>query len=181
MLKKLILSSVLGAVLIGGAAFLTFADSAWLKGTTDKKLNTLADIQPGLGTVMIEYSNRVGNTYYAAKAKNWGMAAYQLNEAVEIQEVAETTRPNRAGLLKAFENKNFKPLAQDIVNQDFAAFQNDFTSMVANCNACHKSTGFGYIVYELPNQPVTPAKLDTGQTFTKEQLGRILEGLVGKK
>ncbi len=181
MLRKLILSSVLGAVLIGGASLLTFADSAWLKGTTEKKLKTLAEIQPELGTVMIEYSNRMGNMYYAAKAKNWGMAAYQLNEALEIQEVAETTNPNKAGLLKAFENKNFKPLARDIVNQDFGAFQNDFTSMVANCNSCRKSTGFGYIVYELPNQPATPTKLDIGQTFTKEQLGTMLEELVGKK
>ncbi len=181
MLRKVIVCSIVAALLICGAALLTFADSAWLKGPADKKLNTLAEIQPGLGTVMIEYSNRIGNMYYAAKAKNWGMAAYQLNEALEIQEVGETTRPNRAGLLKSFEDKNFKPVARDIVNQDFGSFQNDFSSMVTNCNSCHKSTGFGYIVYELPSQPITPAKLDVGQSFTKEQLGRILEELVGKK
>jgi hypothetical protein len=181
MIKKLFLASVLGGVLIGGAAMLTFADSSWLTGTTDKKLDTLANIQPGLGTVMIEYSTRVGNMYYAAKAKNWGMAAYQLKEAVEIQEVGETTRPNNAGLLKWFENKSLKPLAQAIVNQDFPALQNDFNTMVASCNECHKGTGHAYIAYELPTQPLTQAKLDTNQTFTKEQLEKILGDLVGNK
>jgi hypothetical protein len=181
MIKKLLLVSVVGGVLIGSAAMLTFADSSWLTGTTDKKLNTLANIQPGLGTVMIEYGNRMGNMYYAAKAKNWGMAAYQLKEAVEIQEVGETTRPNRASLLKAFENKSLKPLARDIVNQDLGAFQNDFSAMVSSCNACHKATGYGYIAYGLPTQPLVPAKLETDQTFTKEQLEKILKDVTGNK
>jgi hypothetical protein len=181
MLKKIVLVSVFGGVLIGSAALLTFADSSWLKGTTDKKLDTLASIQPGLGTVMIEYSNRMGNMYYAAKAKNWGMAAYQLKEAVEMQEVGETTRPARAGLLKGLEDNSLKPLARDIVNQDFGAFEKDFSAMVTSCNACHNGTGYGYIAYELPSQPLVPAKLDTNQTFSKEQLGKILGDLVGKK
>lgn len=181
MIKKLLLASVLGGVLIGSAAMLTFADSSWLTGTTDKKLDTLASIQPGLGTVMIEYSTRVSNMYYAAKAKNWGMAAYQLKEAVEIQEVGETTRPNRVGLLKGFENNSLKPLARDIVNQDFPTLQNDFNTMVTSCNGCHIGTGYGYIAYGLPTQPLTQAKLDTNLTFSKEQLEKILGDLVGNK
>lgn len=180
MTKKLILVSVLTAALIGGAALFALADSSWLKGTVDEKLNTLAGIQPGLGTVMIEYGNRMGNMYYAAKAKNWGMAAYQLHEAVEIQEVGETTRPKRVRLLKAYEDKSLKPLARDIVNQDFAAFQKDFSATTAACNACHKGTGHGYIVYELPSQSLVPAKLDTNQTLTKKQLEKILGDLVGE-
>ena len=58
----------------------------WLKGTTEEKIKTLADLQPGLGTVMIEYGNRMSTMYYAAKGGNWGMADYQLKEAREIQE-----------------------------------------------------------------------------------------------
>ena len=55
-----------------------------------------AGTQPGLGTVMIEYSNRYTDMYYAAKSGNWPLAAYQLKEALEIQEVGETTHPARA-------------------------------------------------------------------------------------
>ncbi len=75
----------------------------WLKGTTDEKFKALADIQPGLGTVMMEYAARFTNTYYAAKGGNWDLALYMFKEMKEIQEVGETTRPARAPLLKASE------------------------------------------------------------------------------
>lgn len=179
--KKWIIAATLGAAVIVGAAFTFAANSSWLTGTVDQKLDTLASIQPGLGTVMIEYSTRMGNIYYAAKAGNWGMAAYQLKEAVEIQEVGETTRPARAPLLKAFEDSNLKPLALDIVNQDIGAFQKDFTTTVNACNVCHTGSGFRYIVYQLPSQPLVPAKLDTGDTFTKEELQALLAELLPSK
>ena len=75
--------------LVGGA----YAASDWLKGSTDEKLKTLAAVQPGLGTVMIEYANRYSNIYYAAKGGNWPLAAYQLKEALEIQEVERRRGP----------------------------------------------------------------------------------------
>lgn len=169
---------LLGVILIGGMAFTLAAGPSWLTGTTEQKFETLAKIQPGLGTVMIEYGNRIGNMYYAAKAKNWGMAAYQLKEAVEIQEVGETTRPARSDPLKDFEDSYLKPLARDIVNQDFQAFQKDFNTMVDGCNTCHAGTGFDYIIYQLPSQPLVPAKLDTGQTFAKKDLEKLVEDLL---
>jgi hypothetical protein len=181
MVKRLVIATVLSVVLMGGAALVIFADSSWLTGTPDEKFEALAGIQPGLGTVMIEYGNRMGNMYYAAEAHNWGMAAYQLNEAVEIQEVGETTRPNRASLLKIFEEKSLKPLARDIVNQDFRTFQNDFSSMVKNCNNCHLVTGHEFIVYELPSQPIVPAKMGTDQTFTRGELEKMLGDLLGNE
>lgn len=63
---------VLGAIVALVAAS-AFADSAWLKGTTEERLKTLADLQPGLGTVMIEYSTRYTNLYYAAKGWKHGL------------------------------------------------------------------------------------------------------------
>ena len=62
----------------------------WLKGRTDEKIKTLAEIQPGLGTVMLEDLFRFVTMYYAAKGGNWGLADYQLKEMREIQEVGET-------------------------------------------------------------------------------------------
>lgn len=51
--KSMIAASFLVA-LAGGA----YAASDWLKGSTEEQLKTLAAVQPGLGTVMIEYGNR---------------------------------------------------------------------------------------------------------------------------
>jgi hypothetical protein len=111
--KTIIATSCL--VLLAGAAF---ADSSWLKGSVEEQLKTLANIQPGLGTVMIEYAGRYTNMFYAAKGGNWGLADYMLKEAREIQEVGETTRPGRAAGLKAFEQAYLDPLEKTIKAKD---------------------------------------------------------------
>jgi hypothetical protein len=169
---------LVGAGLVMGLMVILAQDSPWLKGTTDEKLKTLAAIQPGLGSVMIEYSNRAGNVYYAAQAGNWGLAAYQLNEMTEIQEVAEETRPARAKALQSFEKSGLSPLARDIVNQDAAAFRGDFDKMVAQCNGCHRANGYGFIVYKLPDRAATPAKMDVGMTFAKADLEKLVGDLL---
>ncbi|GHA12710.1 hypothetical protein [Oceanisphaera arctica] len=89
MTKAVIITSCLIAL-----TGVSYAASGWLKGNTEEKIETLVSIQPGLGTVMVEYANRYTNIYYAAKGGNWGLAAYQLKEVLEIQEVAEVTRPS---------------------------------------------------------------------------------------
>src|SRR6478752_3118264 len=110
------------AAFAGGA----YAASDWLKGSTEEQLKTLAEIQPGLGTVMIEYSTRYTDMYYAAKGGNWDLAGYQLKEALEIQEVGETTRPARAAGLKAFETAYLEPLDASIKAKDFDGFDKTF-------------------------------------------------------
>jgi hypothetical protein len=173
------------ALILGGAgiglAVLVYADSTWFTNSPDSmddKLAALANIQPGLGTVMIEYSNRFTNVYYAAQGGNWGMAAYQLKEMPEIQEVAETTRPGRKEALQGFEHSALAALAKDIVNQDLAGFNADFKTATAFCNACHDATGFGYIQYSLPDKPPAPAMMKVNMTFTADQLSNILSALL---
>ncbi len=146
------------ASLMVAAAGGAYAASDWLKGSTEEQLKTLADIQPGLGTVMIEYSNRFSDTYYAAKGGNWGLAAYQIKEALEIQEVGEATRPARAGALKAFETAYLEPLNAAIEAKDFQKFDAAFKASVKGCNGCHASQGFPYIEYVLPEAPPSPLK-----------------------
>jgi len=121
----------------------------------------LWNIQPGLGTVMIEYGNRLARLFYASNGGNWDMAKYQLDEMVEIQEVGETTRPNRAEMLKAFEDKSLQALDQAILAQDKAAFTTAFNDTVTGCNSCHTSSkganwaSYGYVQIQLP--PTDPA------------------------
>jgi hypothetical protein len=140
-------------LLAGGFAY---ADSSWLKGSTEDQLKALAGIQPGLGTVMIEYSNRFTNAYYAAKGGNWGLAAYQIKEAREIQEVGEATRPGRAAALKAFEGAFLDPIDKAIVAKDFKKFDVAFKAGIQGCNGCHAGQGFPYIKYVLPTQSSSP-------------------------
>jgi hypothetical protein len=146
--------AVLGAVLAMAAVGAYGQD--WLRGSPDEKLKTLADIQPGLGTVMIEYANRFTNAYYAAKGGNWDLAAYMVKEMREIQEVGETTRPARAAALKGFEKSYLDPLDVTIKAKDFKKFDTAFKSGIQGCNTCHTGQGFSYIKYQLPKVPPSP-------------------------
>ncbi len=148
-LTMLTLAVALGAVGV-------YAASDWLKGSADDKLKTLAEIQPGLGTVMMEYAARYTNAYYAAKGGNWDLADYMLKEAGEIQEVGEATRPERATALKAFENAYLKPLEEAVKAKDFKKFDSTFKKGIQGCNGCHAGQGFPYIKYELPKTPPAP-------------------------
>jgi len=116
-------------------------------------LDQIAEIQPGLGTVMIEYGTRYYRLYYAAKAGNWDLAKYQLKEATEIQEVGELTRPGKAPMLKSFESAYLDPLDKAIDAKDWSAFETAYNKGVEGCNGCHAATGHPYIKYVLPSNP----------------------------
>ncbi|MBI3361645.1 MAG: hypothetical protein HY023_11115 [Chloroflexi bacterium] len=137
-------------------------DAAGVEEFVNGKFNSvdrslaLWNIQPGLGTVMIEYGNRYSRMYFAAKAGNWDMAKYQLDEALEIQEVAEATRPGRAPMLKAFEEGYLKALDEAIVAQDAAKFDAAFKAAADGCNACHTASkganwkSYQYVKIQVP-------------------------------
>jgi hypothetical protein len=148
--------TVIAASCVMMLAGVAYAETGWLKGSGDDKIKTLEDLQPGLGTVMIEYANRYTNAYYAAKGGNWGLAGYQIKEAREIQEVGETTRPKRASALKAFESAYLDPIDKAIEAKDFNKFEVAFKAGIQGCNGCHAGQGFPYIKYELPNAPASP-------------------------
>jgi hypothetical protein len=150
-----------GCLIMFASAAVYAAPPDWLKdkGTVEQKLKALADIQEAAGSVMIEYAMRYTNLYYAAKGGNWGLAGYQLKEQREIQEVAETTRPQFAPGLKAFESTYLEPLAKAIEAKDYKAFKVAFDRGVEGCNSCHASHGFPYIKFVLPKAPYAPLSM----------------------
>jgi len=115
-------------------------------------IGQIAEIQPGLGTIMIEFGHRFYVAYYAAKAGNWGLAEYQIHELVEAQEVAEATRPKYTEALKTFEHGALADLQEAIKAKKWKLFDEKYTQTTNACNACHKSTGHPYIQYRLPQE-----------------------------
>ncbi|MDO8690202.1 MAG: hypothetical protein Q7R39_09385 [Dehalococcoidia bacterium] len=121
---------------------------------------TLWNIQPGLGTIMIEYATRMNNLWFAAQAGNWDMATYQTSEMTEIQEVGENTRPARAPALKAFESTYLDPLLDAAADKDINAFVARYDAAIGGCNSCHASqTGapsggtFKFVKIQRPTVP----------------------------
>ena len=119
-------------------------------------LGQIAEIQPGLGTVMQEYGKRFAMVKMAVEADDWGMAAYQLEEQLEIQEVGEATRPANANLLKGFENSALVPIQKDIQDKNKTAFETDYANAINGCNGCHAATGHPYIQFQMPQTSPEP-------------------------
>jgi len=158
--RLLIIGLALVSAIVGAAVAIFVANTQTTTrfNTVDRNL-TLWNIQPGMGTVMIEYANRFNNAWYAAEAENWDMVIYQLDEMIEIQEVGETTRPARADALKAFEDEYMAPLIAAAQAQDSDAFTAAYDNTITGCNKCHgeqeNSEGepFTFIRIERPAAP----------------------------
>jgi hypothetical protein len=154
------------SVLVGTAVVCAFAVGIaftqppdWNKGTTDEKIKRLSDLQPGLGTVMMEYGARFTNAYFAAKGGNFDLAQYMIKEMREIQEVGETTRPARAPLLKAFESNYLDKLDAAAKAKDWKQYQALMPQVINACNQCHAKVEMSYIVYQLPSAPPAPLRM----------------------
>jgi hypothetical protein len=148
------------ALMLGLAIGIAYTQAPdWNKGTTDEKIKKLSDIQPGLGTVMMEYGARFSNAYYAAKGGNFDLAEYMIREMKEIQEVGENTRPARAPLLKAFETNYLDKLAAAAKAKNWSQYSSLTPQVVNACNSCHAGVQMAYIVYQLPAAPPAPLKM----------------------
>lgn len=130
-------------------------------------LDQIAAIQPGLGRLMREISERWWTLYYAARGGNWDLAAYCLRGMRSLQRIGATTRPKLAGALEAFDGGQLQPLADAIAARDWERFGVRFELATAEANRVHRSLGYGYIEWRLPSRPpehltLTPVAADAG-------------------
>lgn len=138
------------------------------RGTLESRVDSLASIQPGLGVIMHEIGYRFAAMHWAANGGNWGLAQYELKELLEAQEVAEVTRPQRAPMLKAFQDSHLVPLEKAIQKKDLAEFGRRFTAAANACNACHTALGYSFIHFRVPQQSsheVLDFSLDTDPKY----------------
>jgi len=124
-------------------------------------MDALSLIQPGLGTVMIEYARRMGSLWFAGEAGNWDMVHYQIIEMREIQETGEITRPPRAPALKSFESSFLDPLDATTQAKDKTQFETAYRSAIQGRNACHGSQtsadfpkGFSFVKVQVPQKSI---------------------------
>jgi hypothetical protein len=123
-------------------------------------LDQLAELQPGLGTLMRDVSDRYWIAYYAAQGGNWDLAAYQLRGLRSLWKKMSTTRPKYRGMLEDYSQKIFDPLDQHINAKDFPAFDQTYRQGIEFANKLHVAAHHGEIVWKLPANP--PAHLDLG-------------------
>jgi mono/diheme cytochrome c family protein len=107
-----------------------------------------------MNVILIEHNK----LWFAARERNWPLAAYELGEIREImgdvQELVPTFKSlPLADMLDAVITKEIVTLEKAIEAKDFKAFAAGYDKFTAACNACHQGTENGFIVIKRPTQP----------------------------
>ena len=123
-------------------------------------IDQLAEIQPGMAAIMKLVGERYTMAYYAAKGRNWRLAAYQLNQVRALFRTAKVTRPKYAEDVAAFDREYLQPIFKAIHDQDQREFEEAFRKGILGTDFYHDKRGASYIRYTLPENP--PSNLHNG-------------------
>jgi hypothetical protein len=113
---------------------------------------------PGLGDYMTTIQLHVGKLWFAAKASNWELAKYELDELKETIEAAKGLNAEKngvkiSGVLDSVLQTQVAQLAESIERKNSAEFQKSYDETLSACNGCHIEAGYKFIHIVRPTAP----------------------------
>ncbi|HEY4142657.1 MAG TPA: hypothetical protein VGM57_14645 [Pseudolabrys sp.] len=114
---------------------------------------------PGLEQFMNVILMEHNKLWFAAKARNWPLAEYELGEIKEVMGDVQDIVPvfknlPLADMLDAVITKEIVDLEKAIAAKDYKTFVASYDKLNAACNACHAGTENGFVVIKRPTSPV---------------------------
>ncbi len=110
-----------------------------------KQIDAVKAVVPKFAIPMREVGDRFQNMYFAAQTGNWALAAYMSKYMNGAMTPASLTKPAEYKVWKGFYEDTFAPVQKTIMAKDLKAFNSAYTSVIKNCNECHKAMGYGFI------------------------------------
>jgi uncharacterized protein YukE len=119
---------------------------------------TAKETAPGLGEYMTTIQLHAGKLWFAAKAANWQLAEYELDELKETMEAAKALNAEKGGVkisnvLDAVLQTQVAQLAESIKRKSSAEFQKSYDETLSACNGCHTESGHRFIQIVRPSAP----------------------------
>jgi hypothetical protein len=121
-------------------------------------LDDLGPLMPGMAEIMPLVGGRIWKCYYAGKAHNRPLAAFQLKEAVNLMEKGAFLRPKYTDNMAKFIDEEVAAVRKTIDDEDWDGFDSAFAAMVDAANAYHDVYDKPYLRWRIPQQP--PPDLD---------------------
>jgi hypothetical protein len=121
-------------------------------------LSDLGHLLPGMAEIMPLVGGRIWKCYYAGKARNRTLAAFQLSEAVNLMEKGAILRPKYTEDMDKFVSEIVAKLRGCIDSEDWDGFEQVFAEMVDQANAYHEKYDKGFLRWKVPSEP--PPDLD---------------------
>ena len=127
--------------------------------------------QPGLGEIMTLQQMRHTKLWLAGQAKNWDLAAYELDELGEgfddVLKFYPTHKDSPVAPKDAIPRMVNEPLVEvrtAVENKDAVAFESAYDKLTGGCNSCHDAMNFGFNKVQRPANNPYP-----NQVFTAAQ------------
>jgi hypothetical protein len=114
------------------------------------ELATAKELAPGLGEYMTTIQLHAAKLWFAAKASNWELAAYELHELEETMEAARKLNVEKNGVkisnvLDAVLQTQIAQLEESIKRKNKGDFQKSYEETLSACNGCHTEAGYKFI------------------------------------
>jgi hypothetical protein len=121
---------------------------------------------PRLNDMMVATQVRHFKLWYAGIVQNWPLANYELAQIRDAISDTERFFADKGGSKMSMMTPPTDDLADAIKAKDGKKFTTAFTKLTASCNACHESTGFGFIKIREPRlSPLETSPL-TDESFS---------------
>jgi len=121
-------------------------------------LATAKELAPGLGEYMTTIQLHAGKLWFAVKATNWELAAYELHELEETMEAVKKLNVEKNGVkisnvMDAVLQTQIAQLEKSIKQKKQTEFQNAYDETLSACNGCHTESGHKFIQIVRPSGP----------------------------
>jgi hypothetical protein len=122
------------------------------------ELAAAKELAPGLGAHMTTIQLHAGKLWFAVKASNWELAAYELHELEETMEAVKKLNVEKNGVkisnvMDAVLQTQIAQLEKSIKQQNQAEFQKSYDETLSACNGCHTESGHKFIQIGRPTAP----------------------------
>lgn len=116
------------------------------------------ELAPGLGEYMTTIQLHAGKLWFAAKAANWELANYELDELKETMEAAKALNAEKNGVkisnvLDSVLKTQVAELDKSIKSKSPTEFQKSYDETLSACNGCHTEAGYKFIHIVRPSAP----------------------------
>jgi hypothetical protein len=112
---------------------------------------------PGLGEIMSLQQMRHAKLWLAGDARNWELAAYELDELREgfddVVRFHPTHKDSPVAPKDAIPRMVTEPIASlraVVDKKDAGAFTEAYDALTSACNNCHRATNFGFNIVQRP-------------------------------
>lgn len=117
---------------------------------------------PELGDQMLGLQLRHARLWFAGRARNWTLAAYELQEIKETFEAIVEHNPEHAALqpqrladvLPAMTKAPVLAVRDAIDHASESEFERAYDGLSAACNGCHRVAGNDFLVIQRPSAPL---------------------------